>query len=130
MVKHGINTGGARPVKQRPRRHPLVNQQEINRQVKDLIEPADSPWAAHVVLVKKKDGSKRMCIDYRGLNVVTIKDAYPVPRIDETLDALEGTQRFSTLDLASGYCTGRWLWMRMQNGSRVLWHVMGCTAGQ
>mgnify|MGYP000034807019 CR=1 FL=1 len=108
VVKHHINTGDARPIKERPRRHPLCNQQEIMRQVDDLqrrgiIEPSDSPWAANVVLVRKKDGSQRFCVDYRGLNRVTIKDAYPVPRIDETLDALANAEWFSTLDLASGY---------------------------
>ncbi len=116
-VKHSINTGNAGPVKQRPRRHPVVNQDEISRQVDDLkkrglIEASDSAWAANVVLVKKKDGSRRLCIDYRGLNALTIKDAYPVPRIDETLNALEGARWFSTLDLASGYwqvAGGRWL---------------------
>lgn len=107
-VKHTIKTGDAKPVKQRLRRHPLCNQEEIERQVKDLeergvIEPSESPWAANVVLVKKKDGTRRLCIDYRDLNEVTVKDAYPVPRIDETLDALGSAKWFSTLDLSSGY---------------------------
>ena len=108
VVRHHINTGDARPIKERPRRHPYCHQEEIQRQVDDLqkrglIEPSDSPWAANVVLVNKKDGTKRFCVDYRKLNSVTIKDAYPVPRIDETLDALQGSKWFCTLDLASGY---------------------------
>ena len=106
-VKNHINTGDARPVKERPRRHPYCNQQEIQRQVSDLkkrglIEPSDSPLAANV-LVDKKDGTKCFCVDYRKLYAVTVKDAYPVPRIDETFDALSGAKWFSTLDLASGY---------------------------
>ena len=68
-----------------------------------MIEPSNSPWAANVVLVRKKDGTKRLCIDYRQLNEVTIKDAYPIPRIDETIDALGKAKWFSTLDLSSGY---------------------------
>ena len=68
VVKHQINTGDARPIKERPRRHPLCNQQEIMKQVEELqkraiIEPSDSPWAANVVLVPKKDGSRRLCVD-------------------------------------------------------------------
>ena len=69
----------------------------------DIIEPSESPWASPVVLVRKKDGSLRYCIDYRKLNSVTVKDSYPLPRIDESLDALGGSRYFSTLDLASGY---------------------------
>ena len=107
-VKHGINTGDHPPLKERPRRFPPKEQEEIDRQIKQLldtgmIEPSDSPWASNVVLVKKKDGTKRFCIDYRRLNKVTIKDAYPIPRIDDSLDALGGSKWFSTLDLASGY---------------------------
>ena len=68
-----------------------------------VIEPSESPWALPVVLVRKKDGSLRYCIDYRKLNNITRKDSYPLPRIDESLDSLAEMQYFSTLDLASGY---------------------------
>ena len=67
------------------------------------IEPSDSPWSSPVVLVTKKDGGTRFCVDYRHLNDVTVKDVYPLPRIDDTLDMLAVKQWFSTLDLASGY---------------------------
>ena len=67
------------------------------------IEPAEGPWASPVMLVKKKDGSMRFCMDYRRLNDVTVKDAYPLPRIDDSLDTLAGSRWFSTMDLVSGY---------------------------
>ena len=104
VVKHSTDTGNAHPVKQKPRRHPCAINRGLNvRWRRKLIEASDSPWAAYVVLVSKKDGSKRLCIDYRGLNAVTIKYAYPVPRIDATLDTPHVAKWFSTLDLTAVY---------------------------
>ena len=108
LVQHTIHTGDHIPIKQKPRREPIgmqgVIQEEIKKmEEKGVIEPSNSPWASPVVLVRKKDGSVRFCIDYRKLNSVTSKDAYPLPRIDDNLDALRGARWFSTLDLASGY---------------------------
>lgn len=108
MTKHHIVTGDHPPIKQRPRRAPLhlnkVIKDEIDKMLeKKIIEPSTSPWASPIVLVDKKDGSTRFCVDYRRLNEVTVKDAYPLPRIEDNLDSLHGSQWFSTLDLASGY---------------------------
>ena len=105
---HRIDTGGATPIRQHARRTPIYQKAEVQRQLDEMLEqgvvqPSHSPWASPVVLVKKKDGSLRFCIDYRRLNQVTKKDAYPLPRIDDSLDALAGSCWFSTLDLASGY---------------------------
>ena len=67
-----------------------------------VIEPATGPWSSPVVLVQKKDGSTRFCVDFRQLNSLTKIDAHPLPRVDDTLDSLSGAQWFSTIDLASG----------------------------
>ncbi|GBN31768.1 Retrovirus-related Pol polyprotein from transposon 297 [Araneus ventricosus] len=108
VTQHRINTGNHPPIKQYPRRLPLAKKEETERLVKEMvdsgiIEESSGPWASPIVLVKKKDGSTRFCVDYRKLNEITIKDTYPLPRIDDTLDALNGSQWFSTLDLKSGY---------------------------
>ena len=68
-----------------------------------VVQPSTSPWLSPIVFVKKKDGTTRFCMDYRKLNDVTKKDAYPLLRIDDTLDALCGAKVFTNLDLASGY---------------------------
>ena len=95
LVEHHIDTGSHRPVKQAPRRIAPARRQEMEKVMEDLrqqglIERSSSPWTSAVVLVKKKDGSLRCCIDYRALNDITIKNSYPVPRTDDTFDALVG----------------------------------------
>ena len=107
-VQHTINTGAAPPIRQQVRRVPQFRRQEAKRLLDDMlgrgvIQPSDSPWASPVVLVPKKDGSLRFCVDYRRVNSVTRKDAYPLPRVDDTLDTLTGSKLFSTLDLLSSY---------------------------
>ena len=70
---------------------------------KGFVRPSTSPWGAPVLFVKKKDGSMRLCIDYRELNKVTIRNQYPLPRIDDLFDQLQGAKVFSKIDLRSGY---------------------------
>ena len=107
-VRHRIDTGTNRPFRQALRRHPTVIIEAIDAQVDamleaDLIEPVQSEWASNVVMVRKSDGSLRFCVDYRQLNERTVKDSYPLPRIDVCLEALAGATWFSTFDLRSGY---------------------------
>ncbi|GJS14328.1 putative reverse transcriptase domain-containing protein [Tanacetum coccineum] len=99
---------GAIPVAKSPYRFAPSEMEELSRQLKELqdkgfIRPSSSPWGAPVLFVKKKDGSFRMCIDYRELNKLTIKNRYPLPRIDDLFDQLQGSQYFSKIDLRSGY---------------------------
>ena len=108
LINHRIDTGDAKPIKQRPRPVPIHLRQELDQAMedlieKDLIEPSNSPWCAPIVLVRKKDGTLRTCIDYRQLNDISKKDSYPTPSAQSSLDHLSGARYFSTLDLASGY---------------------------
>ncbi|XP_042073272.1 uncharacterized protein LOC121813519 [Haplochromis burtoni] len=108
LVQHTIDTSSAQPIRLRPHRLPLSKRQVAEEKIREMaaagvIEPSNSPWAAPVVLVGKKDGSPRFCVDFRRLNAVTKKDSYPLPRIDEALDYVTGSSWFSSLDLRSGY---------------------------
>ncbi|GJV06106.1 putative reverse transcriptase domain-containing protein [Tanacetum coccineum] len=99
---------GAIPVAKSPYRLAPYEMEELSGQLKELqdksfIRPSLSPWGAPILFVKKKDGSFRMCIDYRELNKLTIKNRYPLPRIDDLFDQLQGSQYFSKIDLRSGY---------------------------
>ena len=107
LLEHAIETHGP-PLRQPYRRqNPAVRREEM-AQVQQMlssnvIRPSNSPWATPVVMVRKKDGSLHFCVDFRQLNAATVKDAHPLPRIDDLLDALHGAKWFSTLDLKSGY---------------------------
>ena len=99
---------GSSPPNQPPYRVSLMQQEEILKQVNELLEkglirPSTSPYCSPVLLVQKKDGTFRMCIDYRSLNKITIKNRFPIPRIDDILDKLQGASIFSRIDLKSGY---------------------------
>ena len=96
-----IDTGKAQPKRQHPRRLPFIAKQEVTRQIQTMldagvIQPSVSPWASPIVLVWKKDGMHRFCVDYRELNAITKPDKFPLPRIDDLLDEL-GNANFSLL---------------------------------
>lgn len=108
LVKHHIDTENNPPIRRPPYRTSPEQRQRIDTHVQEMlergiIEPSNSAWSAPVVLVKKRDGTDRFCVDYRKLNAVTRKDSYPLPRTDDVLDALHGAQYFTSLDLMSGY---------------------------
>nr|GFA11830.1 putative reverse transcriptase domain-containing protein [Tanacetum cinerariifolium] len=107
LIIHG-DVPGAAPVTRAPYRLAPSEMKELAEQLKELsdkgfIRPSSSPWGAPVLFVKKKDGSFRMCIDYRELNKLTVKNRYPLPRIDDLFDQLQGSSVYSKIDLRSGY---------------------------
>ena len=107
-IQHRIILSDPTPVKQRLRRTPLGFQNEEEKHIQSMLEkgvisPSSSDYASAPVLIRKRDGSVRYCIDYRELNSRTVKDTFPLPLIEDCLDSLSGAQFFSTLDLAAGY---------------------------
>ena len=108
LVTHVIDTGDSSPIKQPPRRVPFALRAKVDQLVNEMLDhgvitPSKSPWGSPVVLVTKKDGSSRFCVDYRRLNAVTKTDVFPLPRVDDSLDQLANSHFFTTLDLAAGY---------------------------
>src|SRR5258705_4021492 len=108
IISHVIDTGGATPIKQAPRRVPDHQRRQIEDCVSNMlnqgvIRESQSAWSSPICLVTKKDGTPRFCVDFRKLNATTRVDAYPLPRIDDSLDALAGSRFFSSLDLTAGY---------------------------
>ena len=108
LVKHTIDTGDSQPIKQQPYRTPMIYREQMAEMIEDMqaqgiVQPSSSPWASPVVLVPKKDGTVRFCIDYRRLNAVSRKDVYPLPRIEDILSTLGEAKYFTTLDLATGF---------------------------
>ena len=96
------------PISKEPYRMAPVKMRELKTQMQDLLDkgiirPSVSSWGAPVLFMKKNGGSMRLCIDYRELNKLTIKNKYPLPRIDDLFDQLKGTVYFSKIDLRSGY---------------------------
>jgi hypothetical protein len=113
-----IDTGDAEPIKISPRPYPPADLEKIKEFIDNgvknsIIRESESPWSAPIVLVAKPDGGTRVCVGYRALNRITKKDAYPLPRIDESFSQFRGARFFTTLDLLSGY----WQ-IAMDEGSR------------
>ena len=108
MVTHNISTHTAKPIKQQPRRTLKALEDEEEKILQEqlqagIIQESTSPWASPIVYVRKKDGTMRPCVDYRWVNEVTQKDAYPLPVTSDCLDCLNGAKYMFSLDLQSGY---------------------------
>ena len=108
VIEHDIETGTARPIRLPPYRLPHAYRDTVKKEISEMlehgvIEPSTSEWSALIVLVKKKDGTIRFCVDYRRLNGISEADAYPMPRIDEMIDQLGRAKFITTLDLTKGY---------------------------
>jgi len=99
---------GIAPISKRPYRMDVKNLSELKKQIEELlakgfIRPSSSPWGAPIIFVDKKDGTRRMCVDYRALNDITIKNKYPLPMIEDLFDQMRGAKVFSKIELRSSY---------------------------
>jgi hypothetical protein len=99
---------GKTPIYRTPYRMATLELAELKEHIKELLEkgfihPSSSPWGAPVIFVLKKDGTQRLCVDYHALNEITVKNKYPLSRIDDLFDQLHGASVFSKIDLRSGY---------------------------
>ena len=108
LVKHSIDTGNNKPVKLPPRRVPMHLQEAVDEEIDrliemDIIRPSKSPWSSCIVSVIKPDKSVRLCLDVRAVNARSVHDSFPLPRINQCLDSLQGAEYFSTLDLSQGF---------------------------
>ena len=108
VIQHNIETTSEQPIRQAPRRLPMHQVKELRDHIHKLLEeglisPSNSPWDAPIVVVRKPDGSIRLCVDYRQLNSKTVKDANPIPQIEEAIENMSNAKYFTTLDLAAGY---------------------------
>ena len=108
IMQANLNTGDHLPIKQRPYKNPLALQAQLDEQLEEMLEagiisPSASPWASPVVVVPKKDGTLRVCIDFRKFNQVLVKDSFPLPRVEDLFATLGKAKFFSSLDLKSGY---------------------------
>ena len=125
-IKHAIElVEGAKPVMKRPYRLSEVQRQHANEQIRKAlsegwIQPSQSAWGTAILMVPKKDGTWRMCVDYRELNSLTVQDAYPMLRIDDLLYKLGGAKYFSKLDLQAGY---HQIWMEPQDRSKTAFRI-------
>ena len=108
LVEHEIHTGDIPPIRQKPYRIPYAKRELVKKELEEMLEakvirPSMSPWASPIVLVPKKDGKVRFCVDYRKLNSKANFDAYPMPRVEEMFESIGAAKVISTLDLAKGY---------------------------
>ena len=107
-IQHEVRVMDSEPIRQQPYRVPVSRKERVKKEIDKMLEmgiiqPSTSPWASPIVLVEKKDGDIRFCVDYRKLNEVSKFDAYPMPRVEEVLESVGAAKFISTLDLAKGY---------------------------